>query len=113
MATIQETELNSTNKTPQFPHYSAIIWDRTSKSSGGLLTYVKDNITFTDAPSPPTTSTNLIETQAIKVNISTNHSLTLSNNYIPPLNPSTNTQFKDDAITNLLTHLTDTLNSVV
>src|SRR6476619_2004789 len=88
----QETKLNSKNKTPQFPHYSAISKDTTSKSGGGLITYVKDNITFTDAPPPPTTSTNLIETQAIKINISTNHALTISNNYIPPRNPSTNTQ---------------------
>src|SRR6476469_8979077 len=59
---IQETKLNSINKTPQFHHYSAIRKDRTSKSGGGLLTYVKNNITFTDAPPPPTTTTNLIET---------------------------------------------------
>src|SRR6476469_515245 len=111
--TIQETKLNSTNKTPQFPHYSAIRKDRTSKSGGGLLTNVKDNITFTDAPPPPTTSTNLIETQAIKINISTNHMLTISINYIPPRNPSTNTQSEDDAITDLLIHLTDTPNSVI
>ena len=39
--TIQETKLNSTNKTPQFPHYTAIRKDRTSKSGEGLLTYVK------------------------------------------------------------------------
>src|SRR6476469_7734799 len=111
--TIQETKLNSTNKTPQFPHYSATRKDNTSKSGGGLLTYVKDNITFRDAPPPPTTSTNLIETQAIKINISTNHTLTIFNNYIPPRNPSTNTQSEDDAITDLLTHLTDTPNSVI
>src|SRR6476469_4312252 len=111
--TIQEAKLNSTNKTPQFPHYSAIRKDRTSKSGGGLHTYVKDNITFTDAPPPPTTSTNLIETQAIKINISTNQTLTISNNYVPPRNPSTNTQSEDDAITDLLTHLTDTPNSVI
>src|SRR6478609_958221 len=101
------------NKSPQFPHYSVIRKDRTSKSGGGLLTYVKDNITFADAPPPPTTSTNLIETQAIKISISTNHTFTISNNYIPPLNPSTNTQSEDEAITDLLTHLTDTPNSVI
>src|SRR6478609_1967018 len=67
-------------------------------------------------PQHPQTSTiksNPKETQAIKINISTNHTLTISNNYIPPRNPSTNTQSVDYAITDLLTHLTDTPNSVI
>ena len=50
--TIQETKLKKHNKTPQIPTYSAIRTDRANGKGGGLLTYIKHNITFSDTKIP-------------------------------------------------------------
>ena len=44
--TIQETKLNQSHKTPNIPHFTPIRTDCTHKQGGGLLTYIKNNISF-------------------------------------------------------------------
>ena len=44
--TIQETKLNQSHKTPNIPHFTPIQTDRTHKQGGGVLTYIKNKISF-------------------------------------------------------------------
>ena len=45
---IQETKLTSKNKTPHIDNMTASRKDRQGKSGGGLVTYIRNNIPFTD-----------------------------------------------------------------
>ena len=43
---MQETKLNQSYKTPNIYHFKPIRTDHTHKQGGGLLTYIKNNISF-------------------------------------------------------------------
>ena len=66
--TIQETKLTKHNKTPQIPTYSAIRTDR-ANGKGGLLTYIKHNITFSDTKIPNFINPINTELQIIQLHI--------------------------------------------
>ena len=80
--TIQETKLNQSYKTPNISHFTLIRTDRTPKQGGNLLTYIKNNISFSQLS---TLNTFLIDLQIIKIHFSTSQQLHIANMYIPPI----------------------------
>ena len=58
--------------------------DRLHKAGGGLITLIRDNITFTTTDIPSTINTHNIELQMIKVHINNTKHITIENIYIPP-----------------------------
>ena len=82
--TIQETKLKKHNKTPQIPTYSAIRTDRANGKGGGLLTYIKHNITFSDTKIPNFINPINTELQIIQLHITHKKIYTIANIYIPP-----------------------------
>ena len=82
--TIQETKLKKHNKTPQIPTYSAIRTDRANGKGGGLLTYIKHNITFSDTKIPNFINPINTELQIIQLHITNKKIYTIANIYIPP-----------------------------
>ena len=81
--TIQETKLKKHNKTPQIPTYSAIRTDRANGKGGGLLTYIKHNITFSDTKIPNFINPINTELQIIQLHITHKKIYTIANIYIP------------------------------
>ena len=81
--TIQETKLKKHNKTPQIPTYSAIRTDRANGKGGGLLTYIKHNITFSDTKIPNFINPINTELQIIQLHITHTKIYTIANIYIP------------------------------
>ena len=67
--TIQETKLTSKSNTPKVPvpTYTTVRADRPHKSGGGLITLIRDSITFTPTDIPSTINTHNIELQMVKV----------------------------------------------
>ena len=83
--TIQETKLKKHNKTPQIPTYSAIRTDRANGKGGGLLTYIKHNITFSDTKIPNFINPINTELQIIQLHITNNKHLHHRKYIHPPL----------------------------
>ena len=61
-------------------------------SGGGLITRIRDNITFTTTDIPSTINTHNIELQMVNVHINNTKHITISNIYIPPRD-STSTHY--------------------
>ena len=55
--TIQETKLTPKAKTPKIHNFTAVCTDRLHKAGGGLITLIRDNITFTTTDIPLTINT--------------------------------------------------------
>ena len=111
---IQETKLKSTSKTPKIQGFTPIRQDRRNKDGGGLITYVKDNITFTDIKLPQYCNQNTIEAQQIKIHLSNHKQLKLSNTYIAPRDTrNPNHPTLDDDITNCINHLIATEQTIL
>ena len=91
--TIQETKLTSKSNTPKVPTYTTVRADRPHKSGGGLITLIRDNITFTPTDIPSTINTHNIELQMVKVHLNNTKHITIANVYIPPRD-STSTHYK-------------------
>ena len=111
IVTIQETKLTTNSKTPQITGYTAIRTDRQQNKGGGLLTYIKHDITFTSIPIPQNIDTTHTEIQLTKIHLKQNKSIHIANIYIPP--HTTNTQTEDAATTNCLEYVTGLTDSVV
>ena len=79
--TIQKTKLNQSHKTPNIPNFTPIRTDHTHKLGGGLLTYIKNNISFSQLN---TSNTFSIKLQIIKIHLTTTQQLHIANIYIPP-----------------------------
>ena len=94
--TVQETKLTNTSKSPILPGYTAIRKDRTYNKGGGLLTYVKNDITFSNNDIPPHINPQNTELQIITVHLSQTKNLKIANLYLPPRNSSTNAQNTED-----------------
>ena len=106
--TLQESNLNSKHKTPNILNFSAIRLDRSSsQKGGGLLTYINNNITYSQIPTPTNLITNNIELITTKIHLK-HTNLHISNVYIPP-----NTNKIDNSITNLFIHLTSLPISII
>ena len=107
--TIQETKLKPTHRTPYLKDYTAIRTDRTYKNGGGLMTYIKKDIIFTELKTPHTTNHKLTELQQntkYKIHLANHKDLNIFNIYIPPrdtTNPDHSNSQED--ITNCMTHI--------
>ena len=55
--TIQETKLTHKAKTPKIHNFTAVRTDMLHKKGGGLITLIRDNITFTTTDIPSTINT--------------------------------------------------------
>ena len=112
--TIQETKLKPTHRTPYLKDYTAIRTDRTYKNGGGLMTYIKNDIIFTELKTPHTTNHKLTELQHIKIHLANHKHLNIFNIYIPPrdtTNPDHSNSQED--ITNCMTHILNTNNTML
>ena len=112
--TIQETKLKPTHRTPYLKDYTAIRTDRTYKNGGGLMTYIKNDIIFTELKTPHTTNHKLTELQHIKIHLANHKHLNIFNIYIPPrdtTNPYHSNSQED--ITNCMTHILNTNNTIL
>ena len=111
---IQETKLKPTHRTPYLKDYTAIRTDRTYKNGGGLMTYIKNDIIFTELKTPHTTNNKLAELQHIKIHLANHKHLNIFNIYIPPrdtTNPDHSNSQED--ITNCMTHILNTNNTIL
>ena len=112
--TIQETKLKKHNKTPKIPTYSAICTDRANGKGGGLLTYIKHNITFSDTKIPNFINPINTELQIIQLHIANNKIYTIANIYIPPRNTTSPDHATCDAdITSCIQCITNLPNSII
>ena len=111
--TIQETKLKPTHRTPYLKDYTAIRTDRTYKNRGGLMTYIKNDIIFTEFKTPHTTNHKLTELQHIKIHLANHKHLNIFNIYIPPrdtTNPDHSNSQED--ITNCMTHILTSMHTI-
>ena len=88
--------------------------DRLHKAGGGLITLIRDNITFTTTDIPSTINTHNIELQMSKVHINNTKHITIANIYIPPRD-TTSTHYKtaDTDIQHCLQYITNIPHSVL
>ena len=91
--TIQETKLTPKAKTPKIHNFTAVRTDGLHKAGGGLITLIRDNITFTTTEIPSTINTQNTELQMVKVHITITKQITIANIYIPPRD-TTSTHYK-------------------
>ena len=112
--TIQETKLTSKSNTPKVPTYTTVPADRPHKSGGGLITLIRDNITFSPTDIPSTINTHNIELQMVKVHLNNTKHITIANVYIPPRD-STSTHYKtaEKDIQHCIQHITTISHSVL
>ena len=82
--TIQETKPTQKAKTPKIPHYTTIHTGREHKQGGGLITLIKDDITFTNINIPKSINTHNTELQLIKIHIGKTKDITVANSYFLP-----------------------------
>ena len=61
--TIQETKLTPKAKTPRTHNFTAVRTDMLHRAGGGLITLIRDNITFTTTDIPSTINTHNTELQ--------------------------------------------------
>ena len=110
--TIQETKLTPKAKTPKIHNFTAVRTDRLHKAGGGLITLIRDNITFTTTDIPLTINTHNTELQMVKVH-NTKH-ITIANVYIPPRD-TTSTHYKtaDTDIQYCIQYITNIPHSVL
>ena len=80
--TIQETKLTPIANSPKIYNFTTVRTDRLHKAGGGLLTLIRDNITFTTTGIPSTFNTHNKELQMIKVHINNTKHTTIANIYI-------------------------------
>ena len=77
--TIQETKLTSKANTPKVHNFTTVRPDRLHKAGGGLITLIRDNITFTTTDISSTINTHTTELQMVKVRINnTKHTRSLN-----------------------------------
>ena len=94
--TIQENKLTPKANTPKVHNLLTERAERLHKAGGGLITLIRDNITFTTTDKPSTINTHNTELQMVKVHISNTKHVTIANIYIPPRD-NTSTHYKTAA----------------
>ena len=112
--TIQETKLTPKAKTPKIHNFTAVRTDRLHKAGGGLITLIRDNITFTTTYIPSTINTHNTELQMVKVHINNTKHITTANIFIPPRD-TTSTHYKtaDTDIQHCIQYITNIPHSVL
>ena len=110
--TIHETKLTPKANTPNVHNFTSVRADKLHKAGGGLITLIRDNITFTTTDIPSTINTHYTELQMVKVH-NTKH-VTIANIYIPRRG-STTTHYKtaDTDIQHCIQYITNIPPSVV
>ena len=109
--TIQESKRNQSHKTPNISQFTPIITDCMHKQGGGLLTYIKNNLSFSQLN---TSNTFAIELQIVKIHLSTSRQLHIANMYIQPKQSSQLSQTKKDSImSSTLTTITNLSNTII
>ena len=106
--------LNQILPKTKVPTYTTVRADRPHKAGGGLITLIRDNITFTPTDIPSTINTHNIELQMVKVHLNNTKHITIANVYIPPRD-STSTHYKtaDKDIQHCIQHITTIPHSVL
>ena len=112
--TIQETKLSPKAKTHKIHNFTAVHTDRLHKAGGGLITLIRDNITFTTIDIPSTINTHNTELQMVKVHINNTKHITIANIYIPPRD-TTSTHYKtaDTDTQHCIQYITNITHSVL
>ena len=77
--TIQQTKLTPKAKTPKIHNFTAVRTDRLHKAGSGLITLIRDNITFPISGIPSTINTHNTELQMVKVHINNTKHITIAN----------------------------------
>ena len=111
--TIQETKLTSKTKRCHLQGYSTIRKDRIDKNGGGLITYIKDSIPFSELDYKPKENKTNIETSITKIHISKVKQYHIVNTYIPPRDSQIDTKQEDKEITEHLNHFFSLSNSII
>ena len=88
--------------------------DGLHKTGGGLITLIRNNITFTTTDIPSTINTHNTELQMVKVHINNTKHITIANIYIPPQD-STSTLCKtaEKSIQHCIQYITNIPHSVL
>ena len=112
--TIQETKPTPKCKTPKLHNFTTVRTEMLHKTGGGLITLIRDNITFTTTDIPSTINTHDTELQMVKVHINNTKHITITNIYIPPRD-STSTHYKtaDTDIQHSIQHIINIPHSVL
>ena len=100
---IQETKLTPKTKTPKIHNFTAVRTDMLHKAVGGLITLIRDNITFTATDMPWTIDTHSAELQRVKIHIGNTKHITIADIYIPPRD-TTSTHYKTACSTSRTCH---------
>ena len=108
--TIEETKLNQSHKTQNIPHFIPIRTDHTNKQGGGLLTYIKNNISFSQLN---TSNSFPIDLQIIKIHLSTSKQLHITNMSVPPKHSTLLLQTEDSIISNMFTTITNLSSTII
>ena len=112
--TIQETKLTHKAKTPKVHNFTTVRTDKLHKAGGGLITLIRDNITFTTTDIPSTINTHNAELQIVKVHINNTKHITIANMYIAPRDStSTHYQTADTDIQHCILYITNIPHSVL
>ena len=111
--TIQETKLTPKAKAPKIHNFTAVRTDRLHKAGGGLITLIRDNITFTTTEIPSTINTHNTELQMVKVHINNTKHITIANTYIPRDTISTHYKTADTDIQHCIQYITNIPHSVL
>ena len=114
ITTIQETKLTPKANTPEVHNLTTVRADRLHKAGGGLITLIRDNITFTKTDIRSTINTYNTELQMVKVHINNTKHITIANIYIPPQD-STSMHYKtaDTDIQHCIQYITNIPHSVL
>ena len=112
--TIQETKLTFKTNTPKVHNFTTVHDNRLHKTRDGLITLIRDNITFTKTYMPSTINTHNTELQMVKEHINNTKHITIANMYIPPRD-STSTHYKTDVtdIQHCIQYITNIPHSVL
>ena len=111
--TIQETKLTPKANTSKLHIFTTVCADRLHKAGGGLITLIRDNITFTTTGIPSTINKHNTELQMVKVHINNTKHITIANIYVPPRD-RTSTHYKttDTDIQHCIHYITNIPHSV-
>jgi len=111
--TIQETKLTKNHKSPVIPGYTTLRQDRDRDKGGGLITFVRHDLVFTELQPPKLITKSNIELQIIKIHLSPKKPLHIANIYIPPRNSNTQISTDDQETTNCFNYLLSLNNLII
>ena len=87
---------------------------RPHRTGGGLMTYIKNDIIFTDIKTPQNINQQLTELQHIKIHLTKHKALNIHNVYIPPRDTTNPDHINADTdITNCMTYILDSDRTIV